>query len=537
MNLGRYYHTLKYLKPVQIYGRLIFRYTRPRLSVGSLPSRRGVQGPWISPARRQPSLVGPDRFKFLNKEHSVDSAAGWNDPAREKLWLYNLHYFDDLNAQNASARSGWQGALIERWVVENPPTTGAGWEPYPTSLRIVNWIKWVLSGASLSEEALASLAIQARWLTRRLERHLLGNHLFVNAKALIFAGLFFEGDEAHSWFRLGLGILEKELPEQVLSDGGHFERSPMYHSLILEDVLDLINIFRAFDQAEPTSWSVTANRMRAWLKAMCHPDGEIALFNDAAIGIAPPPREVERYARDLGLHELAAARQGFTHLDETGYVRIEAEDAVAILDVGAIGPDYLPGHAHADTLSFELSLFGQRFIVDSGTSCYGSGSERHRQRSTKAHNTIEIDETSSSEVWGGFRVARRAWPVGLKVNAQNEKIVVYCGHDGYKRLPGRVVHYREWIFTKRRMTIVDALSGRYREAIARYHLHPDVRVTFDGVSGGELVWGAKKIRWRVSGGDVATVVSTWHPEFGRAIPNCCIELKMSGPTSQMELSW
>lgn len=537
MNLGRYYHTLKYLKPVQIYGRLIFRYTRPRLSVGSLPGRRGVQGLWIPPARRQPSLVAPARFKFLNEEHSVDSAAGWNDPAREKLWLYNLHYFDDLNAQNASTRSGWQNALIERWVVENPLGTGTGWEPYPTSLRIVNWIKWVLSGASLSEGALASLAMQARWLARRLERHLLGNHLFVNAKALIFAGLFFEGDEAQSWFRQGLDILEKELPEQVLTDGGHFERSPMYHSLILEDLLDLMNLFRAFGQAVPASWSATVDRMRVWLRAMCHPDGEIALFNDAAIGIAPPPREIDRYARELGLQELAVERRGLTHLDETGYVRMEAEDAVTILDVGTIGPDYLPGHAHADTLSFELSLFGQRFIVDSGTSCYGTGSERQRQRSTKAHNTVEIDGNSSSEMWGGFRVARRARPIDLGVNEEGDRLVVYCGHDGYKYLPGRVVHHRKWIFRERQITIVDALSGRYKEAVARYYLHPEVQVMADSTSSGEFVRGGRKVRWQVLGGDVAIVGSTWHPEFGCAIPNRRIELKMAGSTSQMELSW
>ena len=81
---------------------------------------------------------------------------------------------------------------------------------------------------------------------------------------------------------------------------------------------------------------------------------------------------------------------------------------MALLDVAPVGPDYLPGHAHADTLSFELSLFGQRVLVNSGTSQYEAGPERSRQRGTAAHNTVIVDGHDSSEVWAGFRVARRA---------------------------------------------------------------------------------------------------------------------------------
>src|SRR5262249_17076636 len=134
--------------------------------------------------------------------HITDRAA-WNDPSLDRLWLYNLHYFDDLNAENCGARRDWHRALIERWIHENPPGTGTGWEPYPTSLRIVNWIKWSLSGNLLSEMVLDSISLQASWLAQRLEWHLLGNHLFANAKALVFAGLFFDGILAGEWLDRG----------------------------------------------------------------------------------------------------------------------------------------------------------------------------------------------------------------------------------------------------------------------------------------------------------------------------------------------
>src|SRR5690606_25718690 len=169
-----------------------------------------------------PSMTGPGRFLLLNELHDLGET-GWDDPGIERLWRYNLHYFDDLNAEGAPDRAGWHRDLILRWIGDNPPGRGSGWEPYPLSLRMVNWIKWHLAGNELPPAALHSLAVQARWLMRRLEFHLLGNHLFANAKALVFAGCFFRGDEADAWLARGLAILRREVPEQILADGGQFE--------------------------------------------------------------------------------------------------------------------------------------------------------------------------------------------------------------------------------------------------------------------------------------------------------------------------
>lgn len=92
----------------------------------------------------------------------------------------------------------------------------------------MNWLKWSLAGNPLGGDGAASLALQARYLRRRIEWHLLANHLFVNAKALIYCGLCFSGAEADEWLGTGLRILKRQVPEQILADGGHFERSPMY---------------------------------------------------------------------------------------------------------------------------------------------------------------------------------------------------------------------------------------------------------------------------------------------------------------------
>ena len=287
----RYWHTLRHLRLVQFYGRIWFRYWRPRPDLRPAPELSASRGPWQLPAMRLPSMTGPRSFIFLNEPGDLHEI-GWDGSQREKLWRYNQHYFDDLNAIDAPSRQAWHEALVDDWIANNPPGQGNGWEPFPLSLRVVNWIKWLLIGATLSQSVLYSLAVQARWLAGRLEIHLLGNHLFANAKALVFSGLFFQGNEADAWLEKGLRILAREVPEQILPDGGHFERSTMYHALALEDMLDLINVatccssrLSSTQHLQIYDWKKRAFAMHTWLKAMCHPDGDISLFNDAAFNI------------------------------------------------------------------------------------------------------------------------------------------------------------------------------------------------------------------------------------------------------------
>jgi hypothetical protein len=173
-------------------------------------------------------MTGPSTFRLLNRAHSIDGPWDWNDQQRDKLWLYHLHYFDDLIADSSQVRADWHRQLLERWIAEKP----AGQEV-------------ALAGNELGDAAWGSLAVQVRHLRNRIEWHLLGNHLLANATALVFASCIFDGVEAEGWRAKGLGILERELPEQVLSDGGHFELSPMYHTIVLSDLLDLINLARA----------------------------------------------------------------------------------------------------------------------------------------------------------------------------------------------------------------------------------------------------------------------------------------------------
>lgn len=536
----RFFHTVRYIKPIQFVYRGWYRLYRPRVVLSSTAVCRERKGSWVNPIAKPSRLASPWQFTFLAVTRDCLFPADWNNSAIEKLWLYNLHYFDELQAEDAEEKRALHRELLCRWMAENPVGVGNGWEPYPLSLCIVNLIKWLLAGNPPPEGLLRSLAVQARWLTKRLEYHLLGNHLFANAKALVFAGLFFGGDEGDEWLRRGMAILKRQVPEQILDDGGHFERSPMYHSIILEDMLDMVNLFQAYGRECPALWREKVSAMLGWLGAMVHPDGQIGLFNDAAFAIAARPVEVFAYAARLGFDGLGGGAQaggGLKRLKESGYIRLQSEAAVMLLDVGEIGPEYLPGHAHADTLSFEMSVFGKRVIVDSGTSCYGLSAERLRQRETAAHNTVTVDGENSSEVWSGFRVARRARPFGLLVE-EGERARVRCSHDGYRRLKGKVVHTRCWEMAEREVVITDSLDGKFAKACGHLHFHPEIRVAEVGTGRfAAALAGGEMVHIEVVGGVAEVVGSSYHPEFGVRVENRCIRMLFDGKECVTRMRW
>ncbi len=535
-----YGNSLRYLRWRQIYSRLVPRFGLLRSDLDVVELSRGSV-PIIQYCVRKPNMSAPYVFCFLSVEGDT-KVVGWDGPEREKLWRYNQHYFDDLNATGWQDRAAWHVSLLKDWLQHNPPFKGTGWEPAPTSLRIVNWVKWVLAGSQLPEGGIDSLALQARWLRGRLETHILGNHYFTNAKALVFAGLFFEGAEAAEWLKKGMSILREEVPEQILSDGGHFELSTMYHALATEDMLDLVNVFEAvggeriWEYGEQIqSWKKIIPRMLTWMNSMCHPDGQIAFFNDAAFDIAPHPHDLLDYARRLGFTPATTTAD----LVESGYARLENPDAVLIADLAAIGPDYIPGHAHADTLSFELSLLGRRVFVNSGTSCYGTSAERLRQRGTAAHNTVVVDGANSSEVWSGFRVARRARVIARELKLTDAGGYAVGIHDGYKRLRRGQHHERTWKLEEGALEIRDTLSNLSGPARAHFHLHPSLTLELEGEQVGRIYDqdGQITIKIETLKGHASILDSSWQPRFGEELKSKCLCIDLEDGKSAVRFSW
>jgi uncharacterized heparinase superfamily protein len=243
---------------------------------------------------------------------------------------------------------------------------------------------------------------------------------------------------------------------------------------------------------------------------------------------------LKNYAARVGVSHCSSNISSQEYLKESGFFRWSNCEAVLIGDVGSIGPDYIPGHGHADTLSFEFSYAGQRIIVNSGTSLYEESSERLRQRGTSAHSTVEINGENSSEVWKSFRVARRANPFDFRIKKHGgEWIEIVCSHDGYKRLKGRNIHCRSWQLKEGRLIIRDEIQGPFVSAVARFHLHPAIKVTGNSL----LLPNGMDIQFRGEGGEFQIVKSTWHPEFGKSIPSHCIEFHLNTSKASVSFEW
>lgn len=537
-----YLTTIRNLSPVQIRSRLrrLFR----RSARPDCPSQMTVSflsKEWIAPIEAPICAAPPNHFVFLNRSEELTFPEGWDLSGLPKLWLYNLHYFDWLNSVDSKHNVEWHEQIIDRWIAENRFPNGNGWEPYPTSLRVVNWIKWFIDQSSVRKEHLDSLSLQIAYLSANTETHILGNHYFANAKALIFGGLFFQGAAAAAWTRQGEKILEQQLEEQILSDGAHFELSPMYHSIILGDVLDLINVYQAFGEQRLFDLEKIANKMIEWLLLMSHPDGDIAYFNDASINIAPNPSSLVRYATSLseskdsinpGWLALSRTRPSggsgppaprLYTMNSSGYRRVEMDSATCIVDCAEIGPSYLPGHAHADTLSFELSIENRRVVVNSGCSEYDISGVRAFERGTSAHSTARVDGANSSEVWKSFRVARRAKIVNRAEWIEGDKVNIMAEHNGFGRLKGKPNHKRVWIAEPRSLQIRDAFHGRLKHRIEIFFpIHPEVLVKKNGFNAFTLEAGGRQIGLRIDSftNDEACIMdSHWAQEFGVRRPS------------------
>ena len=520
----RLLRTIRPLRAVQVVAqarqRLPKRYPGPVDALEPVPGIRWRPGdfppPTVEGANAEAGILG-GRLSFVGRTEAVGFPPAWGRRDLPKLWLYNLHYHEFLwGLSYEDAR-----AVALDWISGHPPGAGqVGWEAYPVSLRLVNWCTLFFGchvATTLDDEAFAqalwmSIRDQARHLERNVEWHLMANHLLENAVALAVVGSCFGHPEADRWLKKGRALLERELPEQILADGGHAERSPMYHCRVLYDLRVLMATREPWLTALVEPYVAPATGA---LCAMTHPDGDIALLNDSALGVYPMPEPVAREG-------------GAFALQETGYYGARSDDGdYVICDAGPMGPDYQPGHGHADLFSFELSLGGSRVVVDSGVSTYEPGAMRDYCRSTRAHNTVEIGGTDQAELWGAFRVGRRATPTAVEWRASPSRFTLSAEHGGYVHLPGSPRHRRrfEWQGLGA-LTITDEVSAaRPVDAAARLHLHPECQV--DGLEEGactlRFAGGSADVTW--DGWQRAELTeSTYCPRFGVEAANRCLAL-------------
>jgi len=545
MGVMRFYNTARHLKARQILARLrrnvVVLYEDPsafwRQDVPPLPACHWLpKGRFLAPGPQAntPEQVATGRLTFLNRTARVGWPPQWSQEPLPKLWQYNLHYFEYLWALDyPRARS-----VVSDWIARHELRKGqVGWEPYPTSLRLVNWCCVFFGRFRADSEADAafrdplwrSIFLQAEWLSRHVETHLMGNHLLENGVALAVVGSCFAGAAAERWLRRGLGILAEQLDEQILPDGGHFERSCMYHARVLYSLLMLACTGQA--EAVRTVMPFVGRMMRA-LACMCHPDGRIALLNDSALDVCNHPSELIDYADSLLGLDRPAGPAGAFALAATGYYGTRGRNGnYLICDAGPVGPDYIPGHGHGDVFSFELSLNGRRVIVDSGVHGYEPDALRRYCRSTEAHNTVEIDGRDQCEFWSAFRVGRRPRLGKVDWMTFDGGFHLTGCHDGYASLPGGPMHRREFTWHgPDLLSVADAVtSEKPVRVISRLHLHPQCEVVSFDRQSVTVRFPGGRFSVRFAGpGQLRIGRSLYCPRFGVAQDNTVLEFESRG---------
>ncbi|MEP6811947.1 MAG: alginate lyase family protein [Actinomycetota bacterium] len=433
-----YLHALRVVRARQVRGRLRRPIARRRFPGGE-PPREAAPIPGAVELWRSQAFEAPTP-----------------PAAPTRLGRFHRQYGEDVLAAARSGDLEETRRLVATWIEAHSPHVGDAWHPYPLSTRVGNWVAALsLLPELASPELSRSLWRQLRRLELNVEDDVLGNHVIRNARALVLGGVSFGAPELT---RRGIDLLRRELPEQVLPDGGHYERSPAYHLVVLRDLLEV-------QAASPHSWLGDAiESMRRFAAALARPDGAPALFNDGTV--------------DAPRLDLPRPPEGLAVFPDSGFVVVREGELWLAFRCGAPAPAFLPAHAHADALSFQLWWRGRPVVVDPGTYTYEPGPDRDWFRSTRAHSTVTVDGRDQFRLWGAFR------------SGPLPKVSLRYARDGAVEasvvLPRRVRHVRRIEWNDGEISVLDGLEGRGRHRAESTVLWaPDAaEVDFEVLGGG-----------------------------------------------------
>ena len=490
--LGLLVRTVAHLPPAQVGHRIAVR-SRQRIDARLGPERVAAQARravaptgtagWPTsfiPHGRSHALAAPSPednargcFVLAGARYDLGHPIDWYPASVPRLGLFELHYWEWAWALGTHADRRWAEDTFARmyrsWKIGTACGRGDAWSPYVVAVRawaLCDLFDALARGTDLADEVLDDLVVHAGFLRHHLELDIGGNHLLKDLKALVGLGCFLGDDALATW---AASAVDRQARVQVLADGGHYERSASYHVQVLSDLADLQALLSATGRPVSPTLAGAVVAMRSWLGSMRRPDGRVPSVNDtfavspAAIdGLVPIPD----HAR-------------LTSLAASGYVVARPGPRLHLVaDVGDPCPPELPGHAHADTLSFELCVDGTPTIVDVGTSTYDAGPIRSFERSTASHNTLTLDQQSSTEVWSAFRAARLAHASLEATHDDGATSTIAASHDGYRHLPGHPRHRRTFVVTESTVEITDEVDGTGVHHIRlAFHLAPGVEVT------------------------------------------------------------
>ena len=509
------YHTLRNMKPVQIAG-IVERKLRhalvPRLPIDfderyeqRIPeeltttteairsnlsrSRAALSAAERSRFRTTATAAADGRYAFLGHAIDLGDPVDWDDERIDELpivWRLKLEGFEAFERLVL----GWESPsdvdvasirhrLVEQalaWDAESQigegPYLRRSWIPHSVSLRVLHWSRYVAwcdgEDVSVPDRLVRMIYKNALFLENHVEREIDGNHLIENAVALLVAGVLFREHDT-GWIDVGVELFKEAARTQLLADGGHYERSPMYHVTVLRRYVTAADLLSSSGRPTVVLETAAAHAM-GFLESLVEPSGEIPLLNDSVYEEALEAETCLSYARSCSISPIS---RSLSHPEGSGYRLLRSGSGTLLMDVGDVGPPHLPAHSHNDQLSVLLWIDGKPILTDTGVYDYESPPRRSYARSVAAHNTAQYDRIEPIPVGGSYLMGKRT---AVEVVDETDGYVE-ARYSRRRRLDQSYTHRRTVSIERDGWRIVDSVSGDTDETYTvRHHFHPDVDV-------------------------------------------------------------
>ena len=458
------------------------------------------------------SEIYSGRFAFAGKVVICDGRSPFEIEPPSEEWseqLLGFGWLRHLRAADSSITRANARALVGEWIaLQGAFDTLEGWRPDIVARRIISWLcqaPLVLHDADMKfyRRFLRNLTRQVRYLQRTVNATRDGLPRMQAVIALTYAALCMQGQA-----RLLKSITRKlsdELGRQVLPDGGHASRNPGALIELLLDLLPLRQAFAARNVPPPPALNNAIDRMMPMLRFFRHGDGNFALFNGMG------PTRTELVSTVLAYDD--ARGNPVANAPHSGYQRVQAADALLIVDAGPPPPLAMSAEAHAGCLSFELSARNHRIVVNCGLPAVSRSTWRHVARATAAHSTVTFNDTSSCRFMTSeslkslLGVPILSGPTDVQVARQERDggVMLRLSHDGYLDRFG-VVHHRSLRLSAdgKRLDGEDTFAGAHGEALStrrgdafavRFHLHPTLKASRHSDGHGALLVLPNKEVW------------------------------------------
>ncbi len=512
---------------------------------GRTPERlRGVPvDPVVGASVEGRAILDGDYILFGKAKHLGDLP--WKNTglsAQEAETLHRFAFLSGLQALGSDDAAAKGRELMSRWINLYGRWKPMAWNPAVTGGRLTNWLCAYgflrnpdHPGFELT--LLDSASAQLRHLSRTIEESAPGSETIEAAEGMILGALCLAGME--TLLDAGLASLEIAVSRQILADGGHYQRNPMVQYDVLIRLIRVRDTLVAAQVPAPLWLEDAIDRMAAMLRALCHSDGGLALFNGSTEGNA---ESIGRIIKAIG-----SKVKALWSAPHSGFQRIAAASAIIIADAGAAAIAGADRDAHAGLLSFEFSRKKHRIIVNCGAHGDRNNDWNAMLRNTAAHSTLTIDDTNAVEVVSEGGLGKLLTEVSCRRSEAEGSTFIQMTHDGYRPTFG-LIHGRDLYLSaggddlrgRDVLTLCKDHLGRHAtQFCVRFHLHPDVKVEMAGGGDSVVLKVPEREGWRfrAAGGVIGLEYSVYLGTPGLIRRTQQITLSGSVVAPMTEVKW